>query len=57
MRQVVDFTDEEQITNFIKIYKSQLFENNTQSVNLILKKASIGGFYSIAYLLKSFENV
>ena len=57
MRQNVDFTNEDQVLNFIKIYKSQLFENVLQENHIIKRKASIGGFFTIANVLRPYENV
>ncbi len=57
MKQVVDFTNEESILNFIKIYRFQLFDNVLQENHLIKKKASIGGFFTIANILKVYEHV
>lgn len=58
MWQVVDFKNEEQITNFIKIFRTQLFDQTTSgSYNIAIKKASFSGFLTIANILKSYDNV
>jgi hypothetical protein len=56
MRQVVDFKNDESISNFIMKFRNQSFDQ-TSNYKEILRKAAMLGFISISNILKGYENV
>jgi hypothetical protein len=58
MRQSVDFRQEESISNFIKLYTSQVFDQiGMTTFNPILRKSSFTGYSTISNILKTQEIV
>jgi hypothetical protein len=56
MKQVVDFNNSEQVSNFIKAVKFHTYDQNT-SFNIIGKKAAFLAFLLLSNVLKNYENV